>query len=317
MNKNDTSPILAACRDESDRQLYLMRQIAKDMFGDHPNYLVGVNGSVARGECTSGSDVDLFFLINGKVKIADAKEAQASYRDRLMSEGLKMPSHGGVFENPLKIANLLKTIGGDQDTNEFITRRMLFLLEGEWTFNQRLFENTRTKLIERYVPGELAPQKLCLFLLNDVIRYWRTICVDFEHKTASADKSRAIRLVKLRFSRMLLYLGGLAAVSQTGGLEVDAKRQKLEELFALPTTTRLRSIFGEEMDGPLSRYANFLRCLDDSTIRDQLDQKGDTGLQTQAYQELSEEARAFRDELRSMMHNVLGTEHDVLKAVLL
>lgn len=317
MNKNDTSRILAACKDESDRQLHMMRQIAEDMFDDHPNYLIGVNGSVARRECTSGSDVDLFFLINGKVKIADAKEAQSSYRERLISEGLKMPSHGGVFENPLKIATLLKTIGGDQDTNEFITRRMLFLLEGEWTFNKGLFENTRTKLIERYVPNELGVHKLCLFLLNDVIRYWRTICVDFEHKTASADKSRAIRLVKLRFSRMLLYLGGLAAVSQTGDLEVDAKRQKLEELFALPTTTRLQSVFGADMDGPLARYANFLNCLDDTEIRDQLDRKGDVGLKTQAYQDLSEEARAFRDELRLMMHKVLGTEHDVLKAVLL
>jgi hypothetical protein len=287
------------------------------MFGDQQDYLIGVNGSIARRECTSGSDVDLFFLIDGKLKIADAKKAQDSYRKKLVSEGLKMPSHGGVFENPIKIANLLKTIGGDQDTNEFITRRMLFLLEGEWTFNQDLFEKTRTKLIERYVPGDLAPQKLCLFLLNDVIRYWRTICVDFEYKTASSDKSRAIRLVKLRFSRMLLYLGGLAAVSQTGGLEVGAKREKLEELFALPTITRLRSVFGKEMDRPLMRYANFLRRLDDSEIRDQLDQQGDTGLQTRAYQELSEEARAFRDELRSMMHKVLGTEHDVLKAVLL
>mgnify|MGYP001129672385 CR=1 FL=1 len=134
MNKNGTSPILAICRDESDRQLSVMRQIAKEMFGDHTNYLIGVNGSVARRECTSGSDVDLFFLINGKVTIADAKVAQTSYRERLEAEGLKMPSHGGVFENPLKIASLLKTIGGDKDTNEFITRRMLFLLEGEWTF---------------------------------------------------------------------------------------------------------------------------------------------------------------------------------------
>lgn len=317
MKTSEASQMMAACERESNRQLTLMRQIAEEMFDDNPNYLIGVNGSVARRECTSGSDVDLFFLINGKVKISDAKSAQKAYRLRIKSEGLKMPSHGGVFENPLRTTDLIKTIGGDKDTNEFITRRMLFLLEGEWTFNQGLFEQTRTKLIERYVPNELSAQKLCLFLLNDVIRYWRTICVDFEHKTASADKSRAIRLVKLRFSRMLLYLGGVAAVSQTGGLEVKAKRQKLEALFALPTTMRLQEIFGDEMDAPLARYANFLGCLDDTKMRTELDLLGDAGLQTDAYRQLSEEARAFREELRMMLNKVLGPEHDVLTAILL
>ena len=269
MKSGDASPILAACETKSERQLNQMREIATVMFGDHPNYLIGANGSVARRECTSGSDVDLFFLFNGKIKISEARQKQDAYRTRLKDVGLIMPDHGGVFENPLNINKLLETIGGDQDTNEFITRRMLFLLEGEWIFNQQLFKGTRTRLIKRYVADDLGDHKLSLFLLNDVIRYWRTICVDFEYKTAAsdkprairliklrfsrmllylggvaADKPRAIRLIKLRFSRMLLYLGGVAAVSQTKGLEVAEKRKRLEDLFAMSTIVRLQSIFG-------------------------------------------------------------------------
>ena len=317
MKSGDTSPILAACKTESERQLDKMRKIATDMFGDHPNYLVGVNGSVARRECTSGSDVDLFFLINGKITISDARKAQDAYRSRLKDLGLVMPAHGGVFENPLKINNLLKTIGGDEDTNEFITRRMLFLLEGEWTFNQQLFEQTRSRLIERYVADDLGDHKLSLFLLNDVIRYWRTICVDFEHKTAAADKPRAIRLIKLRFSRMLLYLGGVAAVSQTKGLEVPEKRQRLEELFAMSTIARLQAIFGPAMEKPLARYDRFLAQLDDADIRKQLKLPGEQGLQTAAYQDLSNEAREFKKDLLDMLMDELGAQHDVVKALLL
>lgn len=317
MKSGDASPILAACKIESERQLDQMREIATDMFGDHPNYLIGVNGSVARRECTGGSDVDLFFLVNGKIKISDARQAQDAYRTRLKSVGLIMPAHGGVFENPLNINQLLKTIGGDQDTNEFITRRMLFLLEGEWTFNQKLFEGTRTRLIERYVADDLDAHKLSLFLLNDVIRYWRTICVDFEHKTAAADKPRAIRLVKLRFSRMLLYLGGVAAVSQTKGLEVAEKRQRLEELFAMSTIARLQSIFGLAMNKPLARYGRFLEQLDDADIRTQLKLPGEQGLQTAVYQELSDEARAFKKDLLDMLMDELGPKHDVVNALLL
>lgn len=317
MKSGDALSILAACKTESERQLDLMRKIATDMFGDNPNYLIGVNGSVARRECTSGSDVDLFFLVNGKIKIADARQAQDAYRARLKDVGLIMPANGGVFENPLNINKLLKTIGGDKDTNEFITRRMLFLLEGEWTFNQKLFERTRTRLIERYVADDLDAHKLSLFLLNDVIRYWRTICVDFEHKTAAADKPRAIRLIKLRFSRMLLYLGGVAAVSQTKGLEVAEKRQKLEELFAMSTIERLQSIFGAAMDKPLARYGWFLAQLDDSDIRTKLKLPGEQGLQTTAYRDLSDEARAFKKDLHDMLMNELGGKHDVVKALLL
>lgn len=317
MKSGEPSEILKACARTSEQQLDQMRGIADEMFGAHPNYLIGVNGSVARRECTSGSDVDLFFLINGKIKIADAREAQAAYRERLLDAGLDMPAVGGVFESPLKINDLLKTIGGDKDTNVFITRRMLFLLEGEWTFNQELFERTRTQLIERYVGDDLGEQKLSLFLLNDVIRYWRTICVDFEHKTAEADKPRAIRLIKLRFSRMLLYLGGVAAVSQTKKLKVADKRHKLEALFAMPTIERLQLVFGAAMDRPLSRYARFLDQLDDAEVRTQLNLLGEEGLQTDVYLELCEEAREFKEDLLEMLMSEFGPKHDIVKALLL
>ncbi|MFS4438024.1 nucleotidyltransferase domain-containing protein [Paracoccaceae bacterium GXU_MW_L88] len=317
MKGSDASRVLAACERESELQLKKMRKISASMFKDDPNYLIGVNGSVARRECTSGSDIDLFVLVNGRITISDARKAQKAYRSRLSDEGLVMPAHGGVFENPLKIKNLLETIGGDKDTNEFITRRMLFLLEGEWIFNQQLFEKTRTRLIERYVADELGDHKLSLFLLNDVIRYWRTICVDFEHKTASSDKPRAIRLIKLRFSRMLLYLGGVAAVSETKGLEVAKKRQRLEELFAMPTIARLQSIFGPAMQSPLARYARFLDHLNDIETRTQLKLPGEKGLETQVYQDLCDEARKFKEDLLKMLMDELGSKHDVVKALLL
>lgn len=317
MKHIDAPEILATCARTSERQLDKMRGIAEEMFVAQPNYLIGVNGSVARRECTSGSDVDLFFLINGKITISDAREAQAAYRERLLEAGLKMPAVSGVFENPLKIDKLLKTIGGDQDTNEFITRRMLFLLEGEWTFNKELFERTRVQLIERYVADDLSEHKLCLFLLNDVIRYWRTICVDFEHKTATADKPRALRLIKLRFSRMLLYLGGVAAVSQTMKLTVEDKRNRLDELFSMPTVARLQSIFGAATESPLSRYARFLDKLDDAEVRMQLKLLGEEGLQTTVYLELCEEARKFKEELLEMLMSEFGPKHDVIKALML
>ena len=117
---------------------------------------------------------------------------------------------------------------------------------------------------------------------------------------------------------MLLYLGGVAAVSQTKGLEVAEKRQRLEELFAMSETiARLQSIFGAAMDKPLARYGCFLEQLDNADIRAQLKLPGEQGLQSVAYQELSDEARAFKKDLLDMLMDGFGAEHDVIKALLL
>ena len=228
-----------------------------------------------------------------------------------------MPAPGGVFEKPLGIDRLVDTIGGGDDTNEFITRRMLFLLEGEWIHNRPMFERTRARLIEGYVWDGLDDGKLCMFLLNDIIRYWRTICVDFERKTADAAKPRAVRLMKLRFSRMLLYVGGVAAVSQTGDLAVADKRRKLGGLFAMWPIARLRAIFGEAMELPLSHYAVFLDCLNDGDRRASLELPGEEGLDTQVYRNLVAEARRFKEDLHGLLMDEFGPDDDLIKALLL
>lgn len=61
----DAEEILNKARILSEDRLRLMREIAKNFLDGQPNLIAGVNGSVARREMTSGSDVDLFFFNDG------------------------------------------------------------------------------------------------------------------------------------------------------------------------------------------------------------------------------------------------------------
>ena len=117
---------------------------------------------------------------------------------------------------------------------------MLFLLEGEWGFNQEAFEKLRSDLISAYVSDTLDDDKLALYLLNDIIRYWRTICVDFEYKTSDGTKPRAIRLAKLRVSRMLLCFAGFVAVAEAVDMTAKQKRDRLVSLFSYRQLIGLR-----------------------------------------------------------------------------
>ncbi|MGK8234603.1 hypothetical protein ACLGGT_10575 [Roseovarius sp. MS2] len=316
-NSNDVRAVLKRLNEESARQLDVMRGVALKRLVGNTNIIVGLNGSVARREVTSGSDVDLFFLTLDD-DVESARRVQDDYRSDLRALGIKMPANDGVFEAPLAVSELLANIGGDKDTNEYLTRRMLYLLEGDWLHNQSGFDRVRAQLIEHYVDEDLEDRKLCRYLLNDIIRYWRTICVDFEEKTGNGEKPRAVRLVKLRFARMMLYFGGIAAISRTGDVSPPEKRSILLEMFSKPPIDRLIEVFGEEESArALSAYATFLNAMDSKSVRAKLDQEGFTGLETDEYRELVVVARDFRNSLEGLLVDKSGLRHRIASAMLL
>lgn len=312
----DAAAVFTDTLSRSEAGIAKMRTIAQEVIGDNRQLIVGVNGSYARREATSGSDVDLFVLYR-KDAITDAIAAQKVLRTRLREAGFKMPADGGVFEAPLSVSFLSQTIGGMEDKNEFITRRMLLLLEGEWLYNESGFNEARARLLTQYVAPNIRADQICMFLLNDIIRYWRTICVDFEYKVQSDNKPREIRLIKLRFSRMLLFFAGIMAVGATHGLERDAKIAKLSELLALPAYERLTRLAGDKASPALELYAGFLLALDDPRVREALSQPQSGQAESEEYQRLRAQAQQFRGNLLTLLKEHFGTDNPTVTALML
>jgi len=176
---------------------------------------VVVFGSWARGELTEGSDDDWAVVVGREFADddPDVARAMAVAQKHLGGEGRK-PGSQAVFGVPFDVSGLVTNIGLDADTNRNLTRRMLLLLESR-ELAGRIHAACWRTVLDRYLRFGIKNYRPPRFLLNDLVRYWRTICVDFEgmHRhTGGEDPKWVTRNAKLRASRKLLFAGALISI---------------------------------------------------------------------------------------------------------
>lgn len=226
------------------------------------------------------------------------------------------PSAGGAFAKVEKYKSMLSNIGGDNDTNHKITRRMLFLLEGEALYNESALKDFRREMLERYIGDNITDHQLSLFLLNDIIRYYRTMATDYEFKTKEDGKPWGIRNIKLVFSRKLLYASGLFSVALTADRVRERKIQYLEDLFNLPVVDRMVEICGKPaMNGVMSSYNYFLEKLESDDIRNHLKQLDKSDRNDKVFRDLKNEGHYFTRELLKLFENTFDSTHPIRRAV--
>jgi hypothetical protein len=251
-----------------------------------------VFGSMARYECTVGSDADWTMLVDGQAK-TDHPETAHILENLMKKTNLQDPGKSGMFGQITFSHSIIHYVGGQDDTNHNLSRRILLLLESRKVLlsetdsiagsaHQRVVRG----IIEQYIDndsgffGTSGKENVPRFLLNDIIRYWRTLCVDFASKQKKQpDANWALRNIKLRMSRKLIFVKGLLMCFKSFRNEEMNQESVKQSIFNDVQKTPLEYIlqelgkfetFERDLVELYSAYNEFLGLLNDAAFRDNL-----------------------------------------------
>ncbi len=231
-------------------------------------------GSYARFEASEYSDIDLFFIHNGaRSDLAKTKMDQHRLFSQLITiaDALEFPkfTDDGKYLEILYLDELLTFLGGRQDDfMNYFTARMLLLLESHPLLNKSTYGDVIMKIIMSYFrdydyyPETFQPT----FLINDIIRFWKTLCLNYEYERNRLsshgldDLEQTVRDFKLGFSRMLTCFATVAQLSRHDSI----KPKDVLDLVSKTPRERMESLkdqvsgSSEIIDQIVSAYMWFL-----------------------------------------------------------
>lgn len=287
--------ILADRRNQSEVGLSQVRAAVAELIAPIVNGLplaIYVTGSFGRLEARfpKGSDLDLFFLYGPDNQDSKASIARLQWFE-LAGELIRIArdldfepfSRDGEYLREHNVWYIGKELGSQhEDSENGFTARLLLLLESRYVFDEALYD----KLIERTIGfyfGDYPPNRETfrpMSLLNDILRFWRTLCLNYEHKRnhkRSASDSEeeqtkwraasAVDNLKLRYSRLSTCYSMVAALAAE---PTPVTPERVKELCAIAPSDRWAIAAGDSeqaqamVDELLSLYEEFLAITADA-----------------------------------------------------
>ena len=192
------------------------------------NACVYVTGSFGRGEASSHSDLDLFIIGKGKGRRIDGvrRPSKLSRLDGIcitseliqITRRYQFPEFSGDGRWLVQYSedDLITTLGTqDDDAENTFTARLLLLLESQNLLGRKIYSGIIKSVIKAYWRdyNDHRSNFMPAFLANDILRLWRTLCVNYEATTKTmpdiAKAKRRLKNYKLKHSRLLTCYSGI------------------------------------------------------------------------------------------------------------
>jgi hypothetical protein len=214
----------------TDRKRYSLQKISsfqeaaksEPAFARARNLAVYTTGSYGRLKAGSDSDLDAFCIHDGTVADLAQVSAKAAIVKIADTQKHKPFSNDGEYLQCYSVDEIIKYLGTrEDDFKNHFTARMLLLLESQVLVNKPAYEYALKKIVSEYFrdfndhPRDFVP----LFLINDIVRYWKTICLNYETKRfakkvgVDEQVKRRLKNKKLKFSRIWTCYSMVASLS--------------------------------------------------------------------------------------------------------
>ena len=312
--------ILSERRNETDRRLASLKQHlgeAEVLCG--AKACVYATGSFARGEAHATSDLDLFIVGQGTHERRDLSHLDEI---RLMADLIEATRQEGVpdFSGDGKylehyLAYDLKTSLGkpEDDSSNTFTARLLLLLESRPLLAGSVYTSITESVVASYWRDYPKHKQdfIPAFLTNDILRLWRTFCVNYEARTRTEPEEerarRKLKNYKLKFSRLLTCYSAIVYLLSIHSVAGTVGPQDAAQMIRLTPTMRLEWVKSENalanahggVDALLNRYETFLE--NSSMGEDALLQRF---LSSPSSKEYFNEAAEFGNEIASLLQQI-------------
>jgi hypothetical protein len=268
---NRDFPRLFAARERTEKGLVERSDRLADISHDKDASVV-LMGSWGRSEVTKSSDDDFMLLVHGAERSGSDVEPSVAEIAKVFNSS---PGAQGIFGVPVFSGRLVQDIGLDEDDNSNFTRRLLLMLESVPVTGTDAYRAVRKEVLDRYLDESIKAYRPPRFFLNDVVRYWRTICVDFAGKEHEGPEKWGLRNAKLRTSRKILFAGGLLPILECFRFDLPQIRDYLEgQLDMLPSDRIAECFLVHNAIEPGARtfaaYDEFVGRMDDPEFRGEL-----------------------------------------------
>lgn len=261
-------------------------------------------GSLARHETGRASDLDLFLIgyrtgRSERERSVSRLQELCAFADLIgVNDELKLQPFSGDGQY-LKIHELDAIIDGtgssDDDSENLFTTRLLLLLESKPLVGDALYHHAIKEVLEMYFrDGRGRKNFRPLFLLNDILRYWRTLCLNYERDRASTGRPWWKRNLNLKSPRKLTVFSTVLSIIAT------RMTTSADFLHIVPMTPMERLAFALDQMHDDTLKVSFGRVLDD--YEDFLAAKSHSELDaptTAPLQEFSQKAQHLDDFLHA------------------